>query len=118
MRRSRKPVWAFSPSGVRIPPSPLTERRIPADAWTAERPAVGVPAEFESQLRDPPISCFSSCTDMFDGRRASRAVSSGLVLGYDRFQAVAGAQSILEQGGWCVLEVCVDVPMQCWEGRV
>jgi CBS domain-containing protein len=41
-----------------------------------------------------------------------------LVLGYDRFQAVAGAQSILEQGGWCVLEVCVDVPMQCWEGRV
>ena len=23
MRRSRKPVWAISPSGVRIPPSPL-----------------------------------------------------------------------------------------------
>jgi hypothetical protein len=27
MRRSRKPVWAFSPSGVRIPPSPLLWRR-------------------------------------------------------------------------------------------
>jgi hypothetical protein len=24
---SRKPVWAFSPSGVRIPPSPLTENQ-------------------------------------------------------------------------------------------
>jgi CBS domain-containing protein len=34
------------------------------------------------------------------------------------FRAVAGAQSILDQGGWCVLEVCVDVPAQCWEARV
>jgi CBS domain-containing protein len=42
----------------------------------------------------------------------------GAVLGYDRFRAVAGAQSILDQGGWCVLEVCVDVPTQRWEARV
>jgi CBS domain-containing protein len=42
----------------------------------------------------------------------------GLVLGYDRSRAVAGAQAILDQGGWCVLEVCVDVPAQAWEARV
>jgi CBS domain-containing protein len=40
------------------------------------------------------------------------------MLGYDRLRAVAGAQSILDQGGWCVLEVCVDVPAQRWEARV
>jgi len=27
------------------------------------------------------------------------------------------AQSILDQGAWCVLEVCVDVPTQAWEPR-
>ncbi|HEY8764064.1 MAG TPA: CBS domain-containing protein [Solirubrobacteraceae bacterium] len=40
------------------------------------------------------------------------------MLGYDRSRAVAGAQSILDQGGWCMLELCVDVPAQRWEPRV
>ena len=40
------------------------------------------------------------------------------MLSYDRFRAVAGAQAILDQGGWCVLDVCVDVPAQRWESRV
>jgi hypothetical protein len=31
---------------------------------------------------------------------------------------VDAAQSILDQGGWCVLEVCTDVPRQHWEARV
>jgi hypothetical protein len=31
---------------------------------------------------------------------------------------VAAAQVILDQGGWCVLEACVDVPRQSWEPRV
>jgi CBS domain-containing protein len=30
---------------------------------------------------------------------------------------IAAAQSILDQGGWCVLEACTDVPRQRWEGR-
>jgi CBS domain-containing protein len=29
----------------------------------------------------------------------------------------AAAQSILDRGGWCVCEVCVDVPAQLWEPR-
>jgi hypothetical protein len=28
------------------------------------------------------------------------------------------AQAILDQGGWCVLEECVDVPSQRWEARL
>ncbi len=45
MRRSRKPVWAFSPSGVRIPPSPSC-RPAPGDPGQAlraipSRPALG-----------------------------------------------------------------------------
>ena len=36
----------------------------------------------------------------------------------DRPHVIAAAQSILDQGGWCVLEVCTDVPRQCWEARV
>ena len=31
MRRSRKPVWAFGPSGVRIPPSPSIDRVCPRE---------------------------------------------------------------------------------------
>ena len=42
----------------------------------------------------------------------------GVVLRYDHVRAVAGAQSIIDEGGWCVLEVCVDVPSQRWEARV
>ncbi len=40
------------------------------------------------------------------------------MLGYERERAVAAAQAILERGGWCVFEVCVDVPGQRWEARV
>lgn len=29
----------------------------------------------------------------------------------------SAAQSILDGGGWCVCEVCVDVPAQVWEPR-
>ena len=37
---------------------------------------------------------------------------------HDRSLVIAAAQSILEQGGWCVFEVCTDVPGQRWEARV
>jgi hypothetical protein len=37
---------------------------------------------------------------------------------YERRQAIEAAEAILRQGGWCVFEVCVDVPLQCWEARV
>jgi CBS domain-containing protein len=40
------------------------------------------------------------------------------VLPYTRTDVVAAAQSILDRGGWCVLEVCVDVPGQRWEPRL
>jgi hypothetical protein len=40
------------------------------------------------------------------------------VLTFDRPRAVAAAQSILDRGGWCVLEACVDIPRQRWEPRV
>ncbi len=32
-----------------------------------------------------------------------------------RKNARAGAQAILDAGGWCVLEFCIDVPSQRWE---
>jgi len=34
------------------------------------------------------------------------------VLPYERSHIVSAAQSILDQGGWCVVEVCMDVPGQ------
>ena len=37
---------------------------------------------------------------------------------HERSRTIAAARSILDQGGWCVLEVCVDVPHQLWESRV
>jgi hypothetical protein len=40
------------------------------------------------------------------------------MLGYDRDRAHAAAQWILGHGGWCVFEVCTDVPRQQWEARV
>ena len=40
------------------------------------------------------------------------------MFGYQRSQALAGAQSILDQGGWCVLDACVDIPGQRWEAQV
>lgn len=39
------------------------------------------------------------------------------VQGYDRHRATIAAAAILSQGGWCVFEVCVDVPRQRWEVR-
>jgi hypothetical protein len=33
----------------------------------------------------------------------------------ERARTLDAAQRILAQGGWCVLEVCVDVPGQLWE---
>lgn len=39
------------------------------------------------------------------------------MLRYERERAAAAADSILSRGGWCVLEVCVDVPSQHWEAR-
>jgi CBS domain-containing protein len=37
---------------------------------------------------------------------------------HDRSRIVAAAQSVLDRGGWCVFEVCTDVPRQHWEARV
>jgi hypothetical protein len=36
----------------------------------------------------------------------------------ERSRIIAAAQSILDQGGWCVLKACVDVPRQRWEPRI
>jgi hypothetical protein len=40
-----------------------------------------------------------------------------VVLSIDRSHVLGAVRSILDQGGWCVLEVCVDVPRQRWEAR-
>jgi CBS domain-containing protein len=40
------------------------------------------------------------------------------MLGYRRDLAVRAAESILSGRGWCVLEVCVDVPSQLWQARI
>jgi hypothetical protein len=40
------------------------------------------------------------------------------VAGYERSRVIEAAQAILSQGGWCVLESCLDVPGQRWEARV
>ena len=34
---------------------------------------------------------------------------------YQRARTVAAARSIIDRGGWCVVETCVDVPEQHWE---
>lgn len=39
------------------------------------------------------------------------------MLSYERSRVVRAAQLILDQGGWCVYEVCLDVPHQRWEAR-
>ncbi len=39
------------------------------------------------------------------------------MLSYERSRVVRAAQRILDQGGWCVYEVCLDVPHQQWEAR-
>jgi hypothetical protein len=33
----------------------------------------------------------------------------------ERSRAIAAARAIIGQGGWCVIEACVNVPMQLWE---
>lgn len=37
---------------------------------------------------------------------------------YERSLALDAARSILAQGGWCILERCVDIPRQRWEPRI
>jgi hypothetical protein len=37
---------------------------------------------------------------------------------YERSSTVEAAQVILDHGGWCVYEACLDVPEQRWEPRV
>ena len=34
---------------------------------------------------------------------------------YERERTVAAARSIIDRGGWCVVETCIDVPEQHWE---
>lgn len=36
---------------------------------------------------------------------------------YERSRVFEAARRILERRGWCVYEVCVDVPAQEWEPR-
>jgi CBS domain-containing protein len=36
----------------------------------------------------------------------------------ERSRVAGAAQTILDRGGWCVLEVCLDVRRQQWEARV
>lgn len=40
------------------------------------------------------------------------------MFGYRRARVIAGAKAILAAGGWCVLEVCMDVPAQTWEAQL
>lgn len=40
------------------------------------------------------------------------------MFGFERTRVVAGAQAILDRGGWCVLEACTDVPRQRWEAQL
>lgn len=47
-----------------------------------------------------------------------RARYASAVFHDDRSLVLAGARSILDQHGWCVLERCVDVPRQRWEARI
>lgn len=48
--------------------------------------------------------------DRGDARRYPFSVAA-----YERERTVAAARSIIGRGGWCVVEVCVDVPSQQWE---
>ena len=45
-------------------------------------------------------------------------VIHGRMLRYERSRVAEAAQSILDEDGWCVVEVCVDVPAQRWEARL
>jgi CBS domain-containing protein len=42
----------------------------------------------------------------------------GRMLPFERSRAAAAARLVLDRGGWCLLELCVDVPRQRWEPRV
>ncbi len=49
--------------------------------------------------------------------RRAAGIHRGVLL-IERARTIAAAQVILDQGGWCLLEACVDVPGQCWEARI
>jgi CBS domain-containing protein len=36
----------------------------------------------------------------------------------DRARVLAAARAVLDNGGWCVLEACIDVPKQRWDTRL
>jgi hypothetical protein len=40
------------------------------------------------------------------------------MFGYRRARVIAGAKAILDAGGWCVFELCTDVPAQTWEAQL
>lgn len=42
---------------------------------------------------------------------------SPAMVGYDRPRAIAAAESILAQDGWCVIELCSDLTRHRWEAR-
>jgi CBS domain-containing protein len=50
--------------------------------------------------------------------RQSESGIHQLVHSYDRSRVVAAAQAILDREGWCVFEVCSDIPRQRWEPHV
>jgi hypothetical protein len=54
----------------------------------------------------------------FDRSPPSIDVSIPAVFGYDLDRATAAAEQIIQAGGWCVIEVCIDIPGQRWEPRV
>jgi len=37
---------------------------------------------------------------------------------FEREPVIAAARAILDLGGWCLLEACVDIPSQRWEARL
>ena len=46
-----------------------------------------------------------------------RASGNHPAVPYERMRVLQAAQRILEQGGWCLYEACVDIPAQHWEAR-
>jgi len=37
---------------------------------------------------------------------------------FEREPVIAAARAILDLGGWCLLEACVDIPSQRWQARL
>lgn len=40
------------------------------------------------------------------------------MIAFSRSEVVSAAQAVIDAGGWCVLELCIDVPTQRWEPRL